>query len=419
MATVRPFRAVRPLPGLAAQVASLPYDVMNRAEAKTMAADNPLSFLHVVRAEIGLPDRIDDYDDQVYQKGCDRLREMIEEGVLEQDDRPMFYLYRQIMKGRVQTGVVATFSVDDYLANKIKKHEFTRKDKEVDRTRHFDTCDAHTEPVFLTYRSQSAINRLINDFIKFNDPVYDFKTEDGITHLLWLLDDREAISKLEALFDQVDALYIADGHHRSAVSANIAMKRRRDYPDAPADAEFNYFMAVVFPDEDLFIMDYNRVVRDLNGMTPEDFLERISGIYQLEPVEEPFRPHRKAEMCMYLQDRWYKLTAPPSLFEGLDPVKRLDVSLLQDNILTPLLAIDDPRTSMRIDFVGGIRGLDELKRRVDEGWAAAFVMCPTTMDDLLDIADAEMVMPPKSTWFEPKLRSGLFVHMFDDWPSRS
>lgn len=414
MALVRPFRAVRPLAELAEQIACLPYDVMNRAEAKAMAGDNKLSFLRVVRAEIDLPATVDDYDDAVYVKGCDRLNEMIAEGVLRQDDRPLFYIYRQIMKGRVQTGLVATFSVDAYLANEIKKHEFTRKDKEVDRTRHFDQCDAHTEPVFLTYRSKEEINRLIRDFIKFNDPVYDFKTEDGITHIFWVLDDQEAIDQLQALFETVPFLYIADGHHRSATSANVALKRREEFPQAPKDAEFNYFMAVVFPDEDLFIMDYNRLVKDLNGMTAEEFLEKLGAIYRIEPVGQAFHPHKKAELCLYLDGRWYKLTAPPSLFEGLDPVQSLDVSILQNNVLTPLLGIDDPRTSQRIDFVGGIRGLDELKVRVDGGWAAAFALCPTTMDDLLAIADAEMIMPPKSTWFEPKLRSGLFIHKLSD-----
>ncbi|HHX30271.1 MAG TPA: DUF1015 domain-containing protein [Clostridiaceae bacterium] len=410
MARVRPFRALRPLPELAEKVACLPYDVMNRAEARAMALGNPYSFLHVVRAEIDLPDSVDDYADEVYLQGRDRLHEMENEGILAQDQQPLFYIYRQIMKGRVQTGLVATVSVDEYLANTIKKHEFTRKEKEVDRTRHFDVCDAHTEPVFLTYRKEDRISRIINGFIKFNDPVYDFKTEDDITHIFWVLDDLEAVGELEGLFSSIPYLYIADGHHRSATSANVALMRREKDPEAPADSEFNFFMAVVFPDEDLFIMDYNRLVKDLNGMTPEDFLAKLKAIYDLEEVDEAFHPHKKAQMCMYLAGRWYKVTAPPALFEGLDPVSSLDVSILQDNVLTPLLGIDDPRTSMRIDFVGGIRGLDELKRRVDEGWAAAFAMCPTTMDDLLSIADAEMIMPPKSTWFEPKLRSGLFVH---------
>lgn len=414
MAVVRPFKAVRPLPEFVARVASLPYDVMNRSEAGTMAQGNPYSFLHVVRAEIDLPETVDDYADEVYEQGCRRLYNMMDEGVLQQDAKPLFYIYRQIMKGRVQTGLVATVSVDEYLDNTIKKHEFTRKEKEVDRTRHFDVCDAHTEPVFLTYRKRDAINSLVNDFIKFNDPVYDFKTEDDITHIFWVLDDEETIEALVAQFDAIPFLYIADGHHRSATSANVGLKRREQYPDAPKDAEFNYFLAVVFPDDDLFIMDYNRVAKDLNGMTSDEFLKQLRTIYKVERVEEAFHPHKKATMCMYLDNAWYKLEAPPSLFEGLDPVNRLDVSILQNNVLTPLLAIDDPRTSERIDFVGGIRGLEALKRRVDEGWAVAFAMCPTTMDDLLAIADADMIMPPKSTWFEPKLRSGLFVHLISD-----
>lgn len=414
MALVRPFRAVRPRPELAEKVASLPYDVMNRAEAKALAGDNELSFLHVVRAEIDLPDSVDDYDAKVYEKGRDRLYRMMDEGVLKQDDRPLFYIYRQIMKGRVQTGLVATVSVDEYLSNQIKKHEFTRKDKEVDRTRHFDVCDAHTEPVFLTYRKDHEINRIIREFIKFNDPIYDFKTDDGITHIFWALDDEAAIESLTRLFAGIPSLYIADGHHRTATSANVALKRREEDPQAPADAEFNYFMAVIFPDEDLFIMDYNRLVKDLNGMSPQTFLEKLAAIYVIEPVEAAFHPHKKAEICMYLEGEWYRLTAPPSLFEGLDPVQSLDVSILQNNVLEPLLDIQDPRTSLRIDFVGGIRGLEALKKRVDEGWAVAFAMCPTTMDDLLSIADAQMIMPPKSTWFEPKLRSGLFLHLLSD-----
>lgn len=414
MAVVRPFKALRPLPEFVTRVASLPYDVMNRKEAKEMAWGNAYSFLHVVRAEIDLPETVDDYADEVYEQGRRRLYDMVDEGVLQQDAKPLFYIYRQIMKGRVQTGLVATVSVDEYLDNTIKKHEFTRKEKEVDRTRHFDVCDAHTEPVFLTYRKRDAINSLVNDFVKFNDPIYDFKTEDDITHIFWVLDDEETIKALVAEFDAIPFLYIADGHHRSATSANVALKRREEYPDAPKDAEFNYFLAVVFPDDDLFIMDYNRVAKDLNGMTSDEFLEQLNTIYKVERVEEAFHPHKKATMCMYLDHAWYKLEAPPSLFEGLDPVRRLDVSILQDNVLTPLLAIDDPRTSERIDFVGGIRGLEALKQRVDEGWAVAFAMCPTTMDDLLAIADADMIMPPKSTWFEPKLRSGLFVHLLSD-----
>lgn len=414
MALVRPFKAVRPAPGHAETIASLPYDVMNREEAKAMAEGNPESFLHVVRAEIDFPDSVDDYDDAVYERGCKRLYEMIDEGIMAQDETPYFYIYRQIMKGRVQTGLVATVSVDEYLSNAIKKHEFTRKEKEVDRTRHFDTCNAHTAPIFLTYRHDENIRRLINDVIKFNDPCADFTSEDDVTHIVWVIDNPDVIAKLQALFGGVGALYIADGHHRSASSVKVALKRREAFPDAPKDAEFNYFMAVIFPDEDLYIMDYNRIVSDLNGMTPDVFLERLSKLFQIEQIPQAFHPHQKGLMCMYLEGKWYRVESVPTLFEGLDLVERLDVSVLQDRVLAPLLGIDDPRTDSRIDFVGGIRGLDELKRRVDEEGGVAFAMCPPTIEDLFDIADAEMIMPPKSTWFEPKLRSGLFVHLLSD-----
>lgn len=415
MALVRPFRAVRPLPELAGEVASLPYDVMDRGEAAALAQDRPFSFLHVTRAEIDLPDQLDAYDDRVYEKGCERLREMIREGVLVQDPCPQFYIYRQLMKGRVQTGLVATVSVDDYLANRIKKHELTLQAKEADRLRHFDACDAQTEPVFLTYRGRQDITHQIRQFIRFNDPVYDFRTGDGVSHVLWVVDDPEAITELERLFVQVPALYIADGHHRSATAASLALKRRLENPQAPAQAEFNYFLAVLVPDHALFIMDYNRLVRDLRGMTAEEFLDKVGQIYRIDQVEGQFRPCGKAEICMYLEGTWYRLTAPPSLYEGLDPLASLDVSLLQDNILAPLLGIEDPRSSSRLDFVGGIRGQAELKRRVDEdGWAVAFALSPTPVEEMLEIADAGLIMPPKSTWFEPKLRSGLFVHLLSD-----
>ncbi|NLZ66275.1 MAG: DUF1015 domain-containing protein [Clostridiaceae bacterium] len=414
MAIVRPFKAVRPCPGHAETIASLPYDVMNREEAKVMAEGNPESFLHVVRAEINLPESVDDYDDAVYDLGCKRLYEMIDEGIMAQDEKPHFYIYRQIMKGRVQTGLVATVSVDEYLSNEIKKHEFTRKEKEVDRTRHFDICNAHTAPIFLTYRHDDRIRCVINDVIKLNEPYADFKTEDDVTHIVWVIDSPAIIAELQALFSDVDALYIADGHHRSASSVNVALERRKEFPDAPKDAEFNYFMAVIFPDEDLYIMDYNRIVSDLNGMTTNMFLEKLSALFHVEKTHQAFHPHKKGTMCMYLDGNWYSVESPPSLFEGLELVERLDVSVLQDRVLAPLLGIDDPRTNPRIDFVGGIRGLGELKRRVDEEGGVAFAMCPPTIDDLFNIADAGMVMPPKSTWFEPKLRSGLFVHLLSD-----
>ncbi len=415
MAIVRPFRAIRPLPELAGEIASLPYDVMSRSEAAAMARNRPQSFLHVTRAEIDFPDQVDAYDDRVYAKGCERLQEMLAEGSLIQDPCPRYYIYRQLMKGRVQTGLVATVSVDDYLSNKIKKHELTLEEKERDRLRHFDACDAQTEPVFLTYRGRPDITCQIRQFIRFNDPVYDFRTGDGVTHVLWVIDDPESCAELEKLFCQVPALYIADGHHRTATSASLALRRRQQKPQAGVQAEFNYFLAVLVPDHALFIMDYNRLVKDLNGMTPGLFLGRVGEIYQVKPMEGQFRPCRRGELCMYLEGKWYRLTAPPALFEGLDPVERLDVSILQNNILAPLLGIEDPRTSDRLDFVGGIRGQSELKSRVDEGgWAVAFALSPTRVQDMLEIADAGLIMPPKSTWFEPKLRSGLFVHRLSD-----
>ena len=415
MAIVRPFRAIRPDPALADKVACLPYDVMNRQEAKAMAEGNPYSFLRVVRSELELPETVGDYDDAVYEHGCANFRKMIADGVLNKDERPYFYVYRQVMDGRPQTGLVATYSVDEYVANRIRRHEFTRKDKEVDRTRHFDVCNAHTEPVFLTYRQRDDISRLIDDFIEYNDATYDFRTEDDILHQLWVIDDAETIVALENLFKDVDLLYIADGHHRTASAANVSLKRREENPDVPADAEQNFSMAVIFPDEDLYIMDYNRLVKDLNGLSQDEFLGRLGEIYSIEKVEDAFHPKRKGEICMYLGGEWYALTAPESIFEGLGPVNRLDVSILQNNVLSPILGVDDPRTCERIDFVGGIRGLGELKRRVDDDdWAVAFAMFPTTMEELLTVADAEMIMPPKSTWFEPKLRSGLFIHDLED-----
>lgn len=416
MAIVRPFKSLRPAAGKAAQVASLPYDVMNRAEAKAMAADNPDSFLHVVRSEIGLPDEIGDYDPRVYARAKEVLEQMTADGVLVQDTKPMFYIYRQIMSGRVQTGLVATVAVNAYLSNDIKKHELTLEVKEQDRINHFDVTDANTEPIFLTYRENREISKLLNDFIKFNAPTAGFTGEDGITHYTWAIDDDDLNARLEQLFAGIDALYIADGHHRSASAAKVGLKRREQFPDAPADAEFNYFMAVIFPDEDLFIMDYNRIVKDLNGLSAEDFTKALQTGFSVRKMggKEPLRPKAKAHFGMYLDGNWYELAAKPELYQDKDPYDKLDVSILQQNVLSPLLAIEDPRTSKRIDFVGGIRGLQELADRVDAAGGVAFSMYPTTMAELLEIADAGMTMPPKSTWFEPKLRSGLFIHLLSD-----
>lgn len=416
MAVVRPFKGVVPKQELAEQVACLPYDVMNRVEAKQMAEGNPNSFLHIVRSEIDLPDSVGDYDKLVYETARKNLDKFISDGIMNQDQEPIYYIYRQLMNGRVQTGLVACTSIDDYINDVIKKHEFTRPTKEVDRINNFDYCDANTEPVFLTYRKNDEINRIVNNWIKFHDPLYNFTSDDAITHIFWKLDDQAAVKRIAEIFDGIEYLYIADGHHRSASSVKVGLKRREEFPNYDGSEEFNYFMAVIFPDEDLFIMDYNRVVKDLNGRSVEAFKTEIAEKFVVEKVtqEGPYKPMARATFGMYLDGAWYKLTAKEGTFDAKDPVDRLDVSILQKNLLQPVLGIDDPRTDNRIDFVGGIRGLKELEKRVNNGFAVAFSMYPTTMDDLIDIANAGEVMPPKSTWFEPKLRSGLFVHKLND-----
>lgn len=412
MSRVTPFRAVRPKESLAEQVASLPYDVMNRAEAAAMAEGNPYSFLHIGRSEIDLPDISDAYAPEVYAKAKENFERFLSEGVLYQEEKPHYYLYQQTMADRVQTGIVATVSVDEYLNDKIKKHEYTRKVKEVDRINNFDVVDAHTEPVFLTYRGHAEIAEKTDAYKRTHAADLDFVSEDGIGHAVWTIRDDALTAELEALFEKVPALYIADGHHRSASSAHVGVKRRSQYPDAPADAEFNRFMAVIFPDKDLWIYDYNRVIADLNGLTEDAFLNRLTDSFEVSKYagDGPFRPAKKGEIGMYLNDAWYELHVKDGLDAGKNRADALDVALLQDFVLAPVLGIADPRTDERIDFVGGIRGLEELERRVGTGSGVAFAMYPPSMEDLMSIADEGLIMPPKSTWFEPKLRSGLFVH---------
>lgn len=416
MAVVRPFKGIRPKTDLVEKVASLPYDVMNREEAAEMAKGNENSFLHVVRAEIDVDDSVSQYDESVYKTARKNLDQMIEDGILGQDGTPKFYIYRQIMDGRVQTGIVGCTSIDDYMNDIIKKHEFTRPEKEVDRINNFDYCDANTAPIFLTYRKNDVINKIVNDWIKFHKPVYNFTSEDDITHIAWVIDDEALISQIGEIFAGIDYLYIADGHHRSASSVKVGVKRRETYPDYTGEEEFNYFLSVIFPDEDLFIMDYNRVVKDLNGNSEEEFMTKVKEKFDVEEYtgEGQYKPLEKHTFGMYLDNKWYKLTIKDGIYDENDPVDRLDVSILQKNLLNPILGIENPRTDKRIDFVGGIRGLAELERRVSKDMKIAFSMYPTTMEDLLSIADAGEVMPPKSTWFEPKLRSGLFVHRLND-----
>ena len=416
MAIIRPFRAIRPAAELASSVAALPYDVMNSQEARQMVTGNPYSFLHVDKAEIDLDESIDLYDTRVYEKARDNLNQMVEKGVFVQDKKPCLYIYKQVMNGRAQVGIVACASIDEYMGNTIKKHELTRADKEQDRINHVDYCDANTGPIFLTYRAREDINQQVALEME-KEPVCDFVSEDGIGHTVWVMDKEAVISQICESFSQIPNLYIADGHHRCASAARVGVKRREQNPGYDGNEEFNYFLCVLFPDAQLYIMDYNRLVKDLNGNTKETFLQKVSQQFTVTSYEESgvLKPEKKHTYGMYLQGRWYLLEAKPGSFNPKDPVEQLDVSILQNNLLHPILGIGDPRTDKRIDFVGGIRGLQHLADRVDSGeMAVAFSMYPTTMDDLMDIADAGAIMPPKSTWFEPKLRSGLFIHKLSD-----
>lgn len=411
MATVRPFKAIRPAAKYADKVISLPYDVMNRKEAAEMAAENPYSFLHICRAEIDLPEQEDVYDRSVYEKARDNIAQRLENSVFVQEEKPALYIYRQIMDGRAQTGIVGCVAVDEYQNNTIKKHEFTRVEKEIDRINHFDVCDADTEPVFLTYRDDKRIRTIMEGFTASHDPEYDITSEDGIQHTLWIVDDQELVKSISDLFGEIPALYIADGHHRSASACKVGIKRREEHPDYTGDEEFNFFMAVIFPDNDLKIFDYNRVVKDLNGNSKEEFLDKIreAGFEVEEKGSEIYHPEGKHIFSMFLDGSWYKLTAKDSIIPD-HVTESLDVAVLQNNVLHPILGIEDPRTDKRIDFVGGIRGLEELEKRVNDDMEVAFAVYPVDVDDLLSVADNNLVMPPKSTWFEPKLGSGLFLH---------
>ena len=417
MAIVRAFRAIRPIPSLANQVAALPYDVMNSDEAREMVKDNPFSFLHVDKAEVDLDPSVDLYDTKVYEKARDTLYKMINEGVFLQDDAPCLYIYKQVMNGRAQIGIVGCTSIDDYSNNIIRKHELTRADKEQDRINHVDYCDANTGPIFLTYRGREEINAVVEAKMAEEPPVYNFESEDGISHTVWIIDEPELVEALTGAFAQVDYLYIADGHHRSASAVRVGGMRRQTNPGYNGSEEFNFFLSVIFPEDQLYIMDYNRIVKDLNGLSKEAFLEKVSEKFLIAPYAQDgaLKPTEKHTFGMYLDGSWYLLAAKPDTFDPFDPVAQLDVSILQNNLLHPILGIGDPRTDKRIDFVGGIRGLDALAKRVDSGaMAVAFSMYPTTMDDLMNIADAGAIMPPKSTWFEPKLRSGLFIHKLSE-----
>ena len=408
MAVVKPFLCVRPDPSVAARVAALPYDVYNRAEAKAEVEREPLSFLRVDRAETQFPDSVDTYADCVYEKAKELLDGMRADGTMITSEKPCYYIYELTMDGRAQTGIVACSAVDDYLDGTIRRHENTRAEKEADRIRHVDTCDAQTGPIFLSYRSREDINAVV-DAVKKNAPVYDFISPDGIRHTAWEIADDAQVEALERGFAQVPNTYIADGHHRAASAVKVGLKRREANPGYTGGEPWNFFLSVLFPDDQLMIMDYNRVVKDLNGLTEAQFMEKVKEGFIVEAAgTEAVRPEKKGQFGMYLDGCWYRLTTKQA--PAGDPVTDLDVSVLQDTLLHPVLGIQDPKTDKRIDFIGGIRGLSELERRCHTDMKVAFSMYPTSMEELFQVADEGKLMPPKSTWFEPKLRSGLFIH---------
>jgi len=413
MALIKPFKALRPTKKIAENVAALPYDVMSVTEAQDMAKGNPFSFLHISRPEIDFPRDADCYSEPVYEAGKENLQRFIREGVMVQDDTEYYYVYRQKMGAIVQTGLVACASVDDYQGGVIKKHEFTRPDKEEDRVRHIDYLNANDEPVFYTYKNDTSISEII-DTISKSDPEYDFTTDDDVAHTVWVVRDAAQIEILTAKFAAIPTLYVADGHHRSAAASRVRELRKNANPRHTGREEYNFFLTVIFPDNEMNIMPYNRVVKNLNDRSITEFVARVSEKFSLTPLSSANVPSRRHEIGMYLDGKWYQLTPKTGAFNEHDAVARLDVSILQDNLLSPVLGIRNPRTDQRIHFVGGIRGISELEKLVDNGdFRVAFALYHTSIEDLMELADAGKIMPPKSTWFEPKLRSGLFVHLLD------
>lgn len=409
MADIRPFFCIRPEKEKASRIAALPYDVYNRNEAKAEVDKEPLSFLKIDRAETQFEDTVDTYAPEVYERAHDTLWEMIEAGDFVQEKTACYYVYELTMDGRTQTGITACASIDDYQNGVIKKHENTRAEKEADRIHHVDVCNAQTGPIFLAYRANAKIRAVVAK-VKTNAPEYDFTAPDGVTHRVWVISEDHEIRTVQEAFASIDQIYIADGHHRAASAVKVGLKRRAEHPDYDGTEEFNYFLSVLFPDEELMIMDYNRVVRDLAGMNETEFLSKMQEIFDVTPLNDSERrPQKKGTFTMYLDEKWYLCTVRTEDFRE-DPVQGLDVSLLQDLLLRPVLGIEDPKTDDRIDFVGGIRGMDELEKRCHEDAKAAFAMYPTSIHELFAVADAGLLMPPKSTWFEPKLRSGLFIH---------
>lgn len=411
---IKAFRGLRPRPDKVKLIASRPYDVLDSNEARLEADGNPLSFLNVIKPEISLPAGVDPYDQSVYQAGKDNFLKLVEEGVFTRDDKDCLYIYELVMDGHTQTGIVACAWVEDYLQDRIKKHELTRPDKEEDRKKHIRTSMINAEPVFFAYRAVAELDRIVAT-VKESPPVYDFSADDGIVHRLWVVDDPRAIDAISQSFGKIPVTYVADGHHRTAAAALVGHELSLENPDHTGEEEYNFFLAVHFPHDQLRILDYNRVVKDLNGLTPAEFLNSLAGSFTVEKMgKEQYRPRALHEMGMYLDGEWFALRAKPGTFDDTDPVAVLDVTILSEQILAPVLNIIDLRRDKRIDFVGGIRGLGELQRRVDSGeMAVAFALHPVSIKQLMDIADSGNIMPPKTTWFEPKLRSGLVVHSLE------
>ena len=411
MAIIRAFKAYRPIKEHVKDIAALPYDVMSSKEARGMVKNNKYSFLHVDRAEVNLDESVGEYDKVVYDTAKKVLENMIEEGLYIQEKAPAIYIYQQIMDGRGQKGIVCCTSVDDYINNIIKKHERTRLLKEIDRVNHVDICNANTGPIFLTYRNNDEISSIVEEWSK-KVPVYDFISEDGNGHRVWIIDDNIVIEKLVKLFKSIKYLYIADGHHRSASAVKVALKRRKQLGKYTGNEEFNYFLSIIYPDTELKVFDYNRTVKDLNGLSEEEFFSKVEESFYLSKSEsnKPVSPKNKHEFGMYMNKQWFILRAKDGSFDESNPIDSLDVSILQNNLLNPILGISDPTKSERIEFIGGIRGLKELENRADNDMKVSFSMYATTIDDIMNVADSGKTMPPKSTWFEPKPRSGIFIH---------
>jgi uncharacterized protein (DUF1015 family) len=409
MSLIRPFRGLRPLAARAKDVIAPPYDVLNTEEARQRAKDRPWSFLHISKPEIDLPSDTDPYSDAVYAKGAENLQHMLAANILKQDEQANYYLYRLTMGEHQQIGLVAVANIADYNSNRIRKHELTRPNKEDDRVRQIDALNAQTGPVFLTYKHNHIIDALVKKLTIQKTPSVDLTADDGVIHTLWVVDDATDIETITSTFNTMDSLYIADGHHRSAAASRVAEKRRT--PQQTGEEAYNYFLTVIFPDNQMKILDYNRVIKDLNGLTPANFIEQVAKIFKINPSKESVKPQNSGEFGLFVDGQWYRLTIDTDKIPN-DPVASLDVSLLTDYLLTPILGIGDPRTDKRVDFVGGIRGLGELEKRVNSGeMAVAFSFYPTSMEALMAVADAEKLMPPKSTWFEPKLADGLVSHL--------